>query len=733
MPADLPSCLSIRRRLPVLAALLLCGAVQAAPQAASQGYSGLPTGGGLDPRKVLVSRYGVAGGEVAKVEGSLATVMVENVGNHPAGEAIPLTFGQVFAPGVLPRDKKLQGKTPSGVVPLQLDIKASHPDGSVRHAVVSAVVPRPAQGKPVALALVEAPPSLLPGAGTVAAILPDLGRLGLGASITATLDGKRYSASLDALFGLLRPGTWLSGPVANEWHASAPLRSATGENHPHLTARFALRTYSGTTRARIDVTVENNWAFEPGPRNFTYDAEIAINGVPAYTRPGLVHYHHARWRKVFWTGGDPGIDVRPGMQDLMASGAIPNYDPAVLVSEAALADLLARWQGPRIEPMGTGAALPYMPTTGGRLDIGLLPGWAAMYVLSNDVRAKRVTLGTGDLAGSYSIHYRDKRTGRPVSLLDYPYMSLLPGQSHTYNPATGKYEAFPSCAAADACTTANTDDRAHQPSLAYLPYLLTGDHYYLEELQFWAMYNVFWSNPAYREAARGLVKTDQLRGSAWALRTLAHAAWITPDGDPLKGHFLQLLDSNLEWYNANFTNNPQANKLGVIVQRELSYDKGSGLAPWQDDFFTSAIGHIADLGFAKARPLLAWKARFPVERMVGAGACWIEGAMYSMRVRDGATAPLYDTIEQVYRANHTPEFIALPCAGPEMAAALKLAPGEMSGSSNSTTGIPSTMQPALAYSAGAAGDSGRKAWERFMARSVKPDYGTGPQFAIVPR
>jgi hypothetical protein len=43
------------------------------------------------------------------------------------------------------------------------------------------------------------------------------------------------------------------------------------------------------------------------------------------------------------------------------------------------------------------------------------------------------------------------------------------------------------------------------------------------------------------------------------------------------------------------------------------------------------------------------------------------------------------------------------------------------------------MQPALAYGADALGDAGKKAWAQFMARSVKPDYSTGPQFAIVPR
>ena len=35
-----------------------------------------------------------------------------------------------------------------------------------------------------------------------------------------------------------------------------------------------------------------------------------------------------------------------------------------------------------------------------------------------------------------------------------------------------------------------TLDRAHQPSLAYIPYLMTGDLYYLEEMHFWASYDL---------------------------------------------------------------------------------------------------------------------------------------------------------------------------------------------------------------------------------------------------
>jgi hypothetical protein len=332
------------------------------------------------------------------------------------------------------------------------------------------------------------------------------------------------------------------------------------------------------------------------------------------------------------------------------------------------------------------------------------------------------------------MHYRDKRTGLPVSLLDYPYMTVRGSAGDTLNPATGKREAFPDCAGKNACATPNKHDTSHQPAFSYLPYLLTGDHYHLEELQFWAMYNVFFTPPGYREGRKGLLAPGQVRGQAWSLRTLGEAAYITPDAHPLKRHFLQILDSNLDWYNATYTHNPRANALGALVNGyALAYEDKRGLAPWQDDFFTSAVGHVAELGFGKARELLRWKANFPVQRMTGEGACWQSGAMYKMMVRDSASAPFYGSIKQAYRASMPPEVRDLPCDSPAMAAALEVKPGQMTGYSASATGFPSNMQPALAYAADALGEPGMKAWRQFMARSVKPDYGVGPQFAIVPR
>jgi hypothetical protein len=724
----------------------------AAPEGSSPAETarqvGLPAGSRLDPERVLATRYGTAPADGTKKAapvkqaadraaphappGGITDIIIESAAGATAvQENVPLTFGQVFARGALKPGQGLAGKLADGsLVPLQVDVKALHADGTVRHAVISCVLPRLKSGEAQAMALVKSE-NAGRSAPLAAASLLDKH---FSATVTATIDGQRYTASADKLLAKKTDSIWLAGPVAREWIVTAPLATAQGTEHPHLNARFAIRWYPGAGAARVDVTVENDWAYEPSPRNFTYDAEVTVGGKPVFARAGLTHLHHSRWRKVFWWGEAPQVHIRHNSAYLIDTLALPNYDRSIAIDEASLATLHAQWTGARTEPMGVGAAMAAMPTTGGRPDIGLLPSWAAMYLLSMDARAKTVTLGTADLAGSWSMHYRDKRTGRPVSLIDYPYMTISGTPTDTRNPATGKLEAFPKCAAPGACASPYVHDVAHQPAFAYLPYLVTGDHYYLEELQFWAMYDVFAANPGYRQNAKGLLQAEQVRGQAWALRTLAEAAYITPDADPLKSHFVRILGNNLDWYNATYADNPAANKLGVLVNGyALVYNNHTGLAPWQDDFFTSAVGHVRELGFDKAGPLLAWKAKFAVGRMIGQGVCWIDGSIYAMKVRDSEHGPYYATIGEAYRASHTPEFLALPCASPEMAAALKLAVGEMAGYSRAVSGYPSNMQPALAYAADVLGDAGKKAWAQFMARSVKPDYSTGPQFAIVPR
>lgn len=656
--------------------------------------------------------------------GALTSVDVENTGT--AQVRVPVTFGQVFAPGDLPANYTVTGRLADGTsVPLQVDVKARHSDGSLRHGVISAFLPSLSQGQTQNLGMVKTAAEPAPAATSPAELLA----AGFTAQTKLLINGVAYSASADSM---LRSGaytTWLSGNVVNEWHVAAPFKTADGITHPHLVARYAIRAVKGSARARVDLTIENGWTYELNPQNVTYDVQTLVGGSTTYTKAALNHFHHARWRRLDWFGATPQVHIKHNAAYLIASKAVANYDRSLVIPEAVLTNLKNKWTGTKIEPMGAGIGAAYMPMTGGRSDIGLMPSWSVIYLLSMDKRAKEVMLGMADLAGSWSAHYRNKTTDRPVSIVEYPYISIFGKASDTYNRTTLKYEALPACTN---CAQLNTTDTAHQPAFAYLPYIVTGDAYYLEELQFYGMWNVLSANPHYREYAKGLVTSDQIRGQAWSMRTLGEAAYITPDADPLKAHFQSFVSNNLDYYNTNYSNNPNANKLGILLNGFVYYN-GVAIAPWQDDFFTSSMGHLTDLGFTKAQTMLMYKSKFPLSRMIGPGACWIDGAAYNLKVRDSTTTPLYTSIGQVFEKTETAAFTALNCDPVKVAAFFKLQVGEMTGYSSSTEGYPSNMQPALAYSAQINGVTGAQAWNVFMARSVKPDYTWGPQFAIIPR
>jgi len=173
------------------------------------------------------------------------------------------------------------------------------------------------------------------------------------------------------------------------------------------------------------------------------------------------------------------------------------------------------------------------------------------------------------------------------------------------------------------------------------------------------------------------------------------------------------------------------------------------------------VGHLAELGFDAASPLLAWKAKFPVGRMMASGYCWIDGAVYAMAVKPTASSPLYGTLAEAYQAtmrdldaggaavamtNSTgARYLDQPCASQAQAdwrtqrdkdtktARNPWRAGEMTGYAESIEGFPSNMQPALAVSASFGLPDAQAAWDRFAARPVKPDYSTAPQWAVVPR
>lgn len=677
----------------------------------------------------------------------LTDVRLQNTGT--AQTNVPFTFGQVFPIGALSSTEGLAAKMADGtVVRLQMDVKATHADGSVRHAIISGVLPTLASGQTQTLQLAK---STVPAK---TALTPqNLTATGLTGTINLTIDGVKYSASLAEGLAAANPINWLSGNVANEWIVNAPLKNAAGATHPLLTARFGVRWYSGLSKqARVEFIIENNKTFVSA-RKYTYDVNLELGGKSVYSKTGLTHYDHSRWHQTAWWNTAPAVNVQLNTAYLIASKAVSNYDRNFAPTDAELNQLAATVTSNNTGPMNVGSVNPYMGTTGGRGDIGSLPVWSVMYLLSMDKRAKDVMMAAAEGSGTWSVHYRDENTGYPLRTDSDANKRI---STHPNLGWTGPLPV-PRCANNDSklCETPYAADTAHQPSLVYFPYLVTGDYYYLEELQFWASSNPLGTDPGNSGLGQGLVRWQQVRGQAWSLRTLGHAAYITPDTHPLKSYFVKQVDNNLNFYNTTYVvGNP--NKLGAYDGSGEGSVEAPASAPWQDDFLTWSFGYLAELGFTKAAPILQWKAQYPVGRMTSPGFCWIMASSYTLRFRDSDTSPVFDSFEKVFKNNFGGDMVYndnvaqianpagnklsdLACGSQAQADWLAKANGtswplgQMVGYAGSALGYAANMQPALAVAASADAPNAAKAWTTFMGRASKPDYKSAPQWAIIPR
>lgn len=641
---------------------------------------------------------------------------------------VPVTFGQVFRRGEVLPHETLRAKLPSGgYIPLQVDKKATNADGSLRFAVMTAIVPKLEARRVKSVELVKSRQADIKSSDqdpTLAA----LQKKKFDARIDIHWQGHHYSVSVAELLKHRKSKVWLSGPLVKEWVVRGPLKDADGREQPNLDAEFYVRAYRGLNHVRVGVAIDNDWSYAAAPRNLTYDITVSVGGKVVYRKTRLKQYAHSRWHGVFWWGREtPRRAVWLNTAYIQSTGAVPQYE-RLRPDAHVLNGLLSRW-----DPMEHGSLSKYMPATGANPDIGLLPRWAALYLVSGDLRAKRAVILNGEAGGTYSVHYQDKNTGLPLSIIQYPYVSIIGGPLSTINRKTGKSEALPRCAAD--CKNPYDADYAHMPSVAYLPYLITGDYYFLQELELWANWHEVWMNPPYRRFSEGvLFPHGQVRGQAWSLRELGYAAYIAPDNDPMKGYFKQLVQTNLDYLQKEYVDNPNANNLHFVSDwGAVVYNKRRGIAPWQQDFLNSVLDQLMRMGFAQARPVLKWFSKFPVGRMTAPGYCWISGAIYALNVRNAQHAPFYETFKQAYD-NSVPERVRnAACNSSEMARVLHLQHvGEMTGYAYSPTGFPSNMQPALAAAVDVGAMGARKAWKVFMSRSVKPNYANYPNFAIIP-
>jgi hypothetical protein len=574
------------------------------------------------------------------------------------------TFGLALPEGEAPDAVQV------GTLPTQTDVKSRWPDGSIKFAVVSAKVPATGHYAVTATDVVPETafaPSLMPP------IVVEFNKK--SGDNTGLYKAEPFAGSLDR---------WLSGPLVRETRVVAVPNlngTQTVPLGPGFQVIFDVRSYTGGGH-RVDVTVENSLDVATAD-SARYDVKIIVAGEIVFRKEDVLHRYLARWRQVVTTGMVESA-VAPDFGPAIRARALPNYLPTVRDGAYSVVGGPSGAVRSQYEILKTGDLIRPMNAHSGRPELAPYPDWAAQAIVHRRRGQLDYVLKNGELAGSWGIHIRNENGADLISIDERPNFWLDDRAQFDADPPKNRNltgRAGQTLIDGDP-TSGTAGDINHQPSLAYIPYLITGDRYFMEEVKFWANYILIGTyqdmsqnlrgggytpsgSPVF-EGSRGLLTLqDEIRGIGWGLRNLADAAFILPDTDPYKSYFKEKVTNNLLWlddYARNFNSGPLGTMFPSRRPEDHNLTPYSWIALWEHRYVGWAVDRARLLGFTQGVDFLRRLAKFEVllytSEANGFPREW--AGIYVLAVGKHSTTPIdwnvdvvtfFDDIEEMFQVS----------------------------------------------------------------------------------
>ncbi len=564
------------------------------------------------------------------------------LGNLPGGVT---TLGTVFISGQLPAGQMLSAQIQGSTVPVQVDVKTTHPDGSAKMVVLTLPRPDLPPGASLAVDLVASPappqPALDLRAGIAAhdftVAIESAGRPPLQVDVLAALDAA------------LADGTasfWQQGPLATQARVEIPL-----DGTQRLV--FDVTVFQGGG-LKVDAQFNNDRAMETQGGRIAYDVTVRMNG-EVVADHSLDQALFQNWHESFSSNGRDGgqglgkpaegwLNIRQDISRFHEAGAVANYSLEAGVSEVLLQKWFNATQSPSWDaPLSNNGVVKDMYASGGREDIGFTTASNTAWLMTQDARAAAYALGQAEAASAAPWHMWDAASDTWLSTNAYPRLWSDPrGTMGTPgDPNSGGL-------------TLRSDrggwslDVAHQPDLSFVPYLMTGERWMLDNLQAQASWSIMVHSPAVRGGDADLVvPNNQVRGAAWSLRQVDVAAWASPDGSVEQAWFQEASDANWKWLVEQI---PAWTALqGEAHGYVMGVYGGGALPSWQQDFFASTVIAAAERGNADAMTFLEWQSNFLIGRFQQGdqGFNPRDGASYRIAIADAVTGKPFQTWAEI--------------------------------------------------------------------------------------
>ncbi|MBO1078104.1 hypothetical protein [Roseomonas haemaphysalidis] len=380
------------------------------------------------------------------------------------------------------------------------------------------------------------------------------------------------------------------------------------------------------------VVPRNDIAMRAGGGVARYSIQVELDGAVVLSERDIVHTQY-RGQRPYRLGKLPAWPL-PSTDSLIRQGLVARYKQAPVS-----ADKLAGWAKVMADPDwqvrdSSRGIEPNMPGTGGRDDIGPATAAQAAYLQARDPAVLDYIVGQAEAATTIPWSIWDAKAGSWLSVENWPRLWTdgrggEPGKGTLLQPIDNGWWK---------------PENAHQPDPSFVPYLLTGERWMLDNLQAQAAWNILVQWPDTRAPSdMNVVYGNQLRGGAWALRQIDEAAWASPAGSPEKAYFSKASAANWSWLVSMI---PSWSKEQGEVQGWVPgvYGTNGAVGPWQQDYFASTTLAAARRGNADALTVLRWTRNFLVGRFAKLGH---DGCAYLLEAYSPDTGVSYDTWDKV--------------------------------------------------------------------------------------
>ena len=519
-------------------------------------------------------------------------IVVYSTSGSPQSNRV-VSIGRLFKQGDIPHfAQALVGGT---AILTQCDVKNRWADGSLKFAIVSFIVPSVATGG-TAVSFQDQ------GSGHNGGFLAQSDMLSSAYDFDGVIQLTGAASPAISARAVLQAGDfryWLQGPIVTSViledrnNRSFDVNTDGGSGNP-LHPIFEASFYPQTQQVEVGFTLENSWASSTAAnsaRNQTYALTLTTGfNSPAtqLTQNSFTQLIFSRWRRSYWIDSTPApIQIDYNWPYLASTTAYANFNPNYTPDESDLESMYAVYTSdttgansgrltiPGIDNYyGNGGIVDYQENTNGpgyAPWIGPYSQWDVDYLMTGDSRMQKMSTDNADLSGRYPIFFREADhnagTGHyfdaPGSGSVDPYghvVSINARQYATLNLANAWNISCNSNGADVIATSLPGDgsgwysvpgDTSHLPDFAYIPYTLTGKYFYLEqemlEAGFAAGHGVGCYSAQYgydRQGHYGMLYSTT-RELAWALRTMAYAAFIAPDGAPEGPYFASKVMNNI--------------------------------------------------------------------------------------------------------------------------------------------------------------------------------------------